>query len=207
MSNDVRYFSRLYFKLSTVDKMYEFTQEWFESSEIKKFLIQIYGIRSEHHILEIGSYEGGSACFFSDVFLNHPNSSLFCVDPFSLEDTTSPLSTETEIRFRANIVKSKHPSKVVHFRMTSKEFFMHNTMKFDLIYIDGSHLLEDITIDFYNSLQIAQPGCIIWMDDYAGGPAGVIQQHIDSLIEANKDRVSIIFVGYQIALRVVGINT
>lgn len=185
--------------------MYEFTQDWFDGSEIKKYLTQVYGIRTEHHILEIGTFEGGSACFFSDVFLNHPNSTLYCVDPFSIEDTTSPLSAGTEARFRANIVKSKNASKITHWRMTSGVFFTQNTMKFDLIYIDGSHLLEDITVDFTNSLRVALPGCIIWMDDYGGGSSpDQIKNHIDGLIEANKDRVSVFFKGYQIALKVLG---
>jgi hypothetical protein len=43
------------------------------------------------------------------------------------------------------------------------------------------------------------------MDDYGGGSfVGEIKNHIDSLIEANKDRVAVFFKGYQIAMRVLG---
>lgn len=50
-------------------------------------------------------------------------------------------------------------------RMSSDEFFQFNVMKFDLIFIDGSHLCEDVARDVQNSLQCLRGGgCIVLHD-------------------------------------------
>lgn len=40
-----------------------------------------------------------------------------------------------------------------------------NSEQYDLIYIDGSHLFEDVFIDFYYSVQILRKGGIVLFDD------------------------------------------
>jgi len=59
--------------------------------------------------------------------------------------------------------------------------------KYNLIYIDGSHLLDDITIEMNG---------IIWMGDDI-----IIKNHIDKLYEENKNCLKIIHMGYQIAFQ------
>ena len=59
--------------------------------------------------------------------------------------------------------------------------------KYNLIYIDGSHLLDEITIEMNG---------IIWMGDDI-----IIKNHIDKLYEENKNCLKIIHMGYQIAFQ------
>lgn len=179
---------------------YIFTNTWFINSEIKKLLFNYVNKSSINKILEIGSYEGASACFFSDHLLDNEQSHIICVDPFSINDTTSPLNNNTKTFFLNNIKKSKNYNKVLVEEMYSTDFYKKNNNRntFNFIYIDGSHLLHDIITDFNNCLQIIEYNGIIWMDDYG---AGEITKCIDNLYEANKHCLQIIHKGYQIAFR------
>ena len=61
---------------------YKYSQHWFLVSEIRRNLSNVLDQTKENRILEIGCFEGLSSVFFADNFLNNPNSSLTCVDPF-----------------------------------------------------------------------------------------------------------------------------
>jgi predicted O-methyltransferase YrrM len=174
-----------------------FTNDWFAGSELKRLLLNYTFPKRPNRILEIGSYEGASACFFSDILLDNEKSELTCVDPFDTGDKTSPVTNETKTLFMSNIAKSKNYGKIKVDEMFSSDFYAQNTKTYNFIYIDGSHLIEDITIDFNNCLKIIEDGGIIWMDDYNSSEA--IRQHIDNLYMQNKDKLQIIHRGYQIA--------
>lgn len=181
---------------------YKFTNNWFQGSSLQRRVLEFMNPDEKNTILEIGTHEGASACFFSDFLLNHPESTLTCVDPYDLSDQTSPLTNETYELYRYNISQSKNGNKVNLEKTFSYKFFQNlNYPKYNFIYIDGSHLLEDITIDFVNSLKVILPNGIIWMDDYLGADGIKIRKHIDSLYEANKDKLDIILKEYQIAFR------
>ena len=177
---------------------YIFTNTWFFNSEIKQILFNYVDKSNINKILEIGSYEGASACFFSDHLLDNQLSRITCVDPFSLNDTTSPLNNTTKTYFYNNIRRSKNYNKVLVEEMYSTDFYKKNNKTYNFIYIDGSHLLDDIITDFNNCLQIIEYNGIIWMDDYG---AGEITKCIDNLYEANKHCLQIVHKGYQIAFK------
>jgi len=182
---------------------YKFTNDWFKNSELRKELSSFLSPNGINRMLEIGSYEGASACFFSDDYLDHSESFLICVDPFATGDTTSPVSISTKDSFYSNIKLSKNTSKVVVKEQYSHNFFEDNHFLFNFIYIDGSHLPDDITKDFNNSLKVIKSGGIIWMDDYGGGSDGGIamRAHVDALFLANSDKLDLIHKGYQIAFK------
>ena len=88
----------------------------------------------------------------------------------------------------------------------SRDFFSdkHSNKLYDLIYIDGSHIPEDITFDMENSFKVLRKGGIMWMDDYLGGPAednGRIRITMDAFINSHSDEVQIISKGYQLAIK------
>jgi hypothetical protein len=180
---------------------YKFNTNWFNSSELKKGILKYFTGNKKIKILEIGSYEGASACYLSDNLLNHNESKLVCVDPFDVDDKTTPVNESTKELFLQNISKSKNYEKIDFKHMFSNDFFKQNNEKFDLIYIDGSHLEEDISLDFRECLKIINEDGIIWMDDYGGGEGGYIKKCIDKLYEENKYKVYIIHKGYQIAFK------
>lgn len=102
---------------------YNFSNTWFMNSEIKQFIFNFVNPNNINKMLEIGSYEGASACFFSDFLLNHDESKLVCVDPFSQNDTTSPVKINTKNIFLDNISKSKNFNKIIFKEMYSIDFY------------------------------------------------------------------------------------
>ena len=180
--------------------VYKFTSDYFGTCEIKLALDESASKMANWKILEIGSFEGSSAVYFSDNLLEHPEAELTCVDPFLANDTTTPFSmdgNDTLHIFINNISKSKNFQKITLRRMFSSEFYNKNTKKFNLIYVDGSHLVEDIKVDFIECLKILEPGGYLAFDDYLSGD-GSIKKCIDELYEANKDKLQILGHGYQI---------
>lgn len=50
-------------------------------------------------------------------------------------------------------------------RMTSDDFFASTDMKFDLVFIDGLHIAEQVVRDIFNSLQALNPQGVILLHD------------------------------------------
>lgn len=183
---------------------YKDTNRWFIGCELKQNILKILNPYQKVSILEIGSYEGMSSVYFSDVLLQHPESTLICVDPFDLCDTSTTLTNETKDTFMDNISKSKNYNKTTTCIMTSDEFFKNNHKdKFDFIYIDGSHVPDQILKDLQNAYNVIVKNGIIWMDDYLGGPPNdlSIKNTIDQFIHEHEDNIEIIHRNYQIAFR------
>jgi hypothetical protein len=57
------------------------------------------------------------------------------------------------------------PFRGGNVRLTSDEFFQNNKLYFDIIFIDGLHLYEQVRKDFFNSLNFLNPGGIILIHD------------------------------------------
>ena len=179
---------------------YVFTHDYFGTCEIKLSLEENAIKNIKWNILEIGSFEGSSAVYFSDNMLDHSEAELTCVDPFLSSDPTTPFPMEgndTMHLFINNISKSKNFQKIIFHRMYSSEFYKKNTKKFNFVYVDGSHLIDDIKVDFNECLKIIELGGFLAFDDYLWGD-GSIKKCIDDLYEENKDKLKILGHGYQI---------
>jgi hypothetical protein len=57
------------------------------------------------------------------------------------------------------------PERGGNVRLTSDEFFKTNKSFFDIIFIDGLHLYEQVRKDFFNSLNFLNPGGVILIHD------------------------------------------
>lgn len=187
---------------------YSFTQQWYVRSEIQLNLHRHLDKKSKYNILEIGSFEGLSACGFSDNILDHPESTLDCVDPFILSGTNSKITTKcvtlkTEELFRKNIDSSKHSKKITLHKMTSDQYFLTNKKLFNFIYIDGCHEPEFIKNDMENCFDCLEHNGIMWMDDYGGNTTedGKIKIYMDNFLEKYKGQYNIIHKNYQLAIR------
>jgi len=187
---------------------YNYTQNWYYQSELYRILPNILKTNNKYRILEIGSFEGLSACGFSDNFIDHSDSTLDCVDPFIVSGTVPSntcrcIDTNTKNIFLENIKKSKNYSKITSHFMTSDDFFKTNTKLFDFIYIDGCHEPEFIENDINNSIKFLNDGGIIWMDDYGGNTSndGKIKIHIDKFLKPHIDKFDIIHKNYQLSIK------
>src|SRR5436189_1577597 len=136
------------------------TKEWAEDlRELKD--------RPNVHALEIGCFEGQSACWFLDNILTHPTSRLICVDPFAVP-MASILLRYFEARFDHNIAASGASDRVTKLIGPSQvvvRTLQHS--QFDFIYVDGSHKVGDVLQDAVLAWTVLRPGGIVMFDDYA----------------------------------------
>ena len=128
-------------------------------------------------IVEIGVYEGASTCWWSDNLLDHPESQLYSIDPFTgseehhASESIRRLLPQLEATARRNIALSKNSSKVHVIKGCSWDVFpvlaQFLDQKVDILYIDGAHDAVSICRDssLYYPL-VKKGGLIIW-DDFA----------------------------------------
>ena len=191
------YQTLLYLRFLYYRTKYEITQNWFLNSELRIYLKDYISKSEKNCILEIGSYEGMSAIFFSNNYLDHPESTLTCVDPHGVSKN---IPKEVKGRFIRNIAKSKNFEKINYINMKSDDFFVSNTKKFNFIYIDGNHEYEQVFRDLTNaSINITVDG-IIWLDDFLWYPENNKENPILKFLDENNE-FKIIHKGYQLAIK------
>src|SRR5579862_1278803 len=132
---------------------YDFTSDWF--SNHLPVWNQLLAQTRPARIVEIGSFEGRSACYLIANCANQRPLTLWCVDPWDPQASDNVVG-DTETRFDRNIAlatrrashpidvrKTKSPSCAGLAAIMSAEGF--GTM--DWIYIDGSHFAPDVLSD------------------------------------------------------------
>lgn len=185
-------------------KDYKNNRDWFTKSEIRARVRKFLDKSKQNNILEIGCFEGLSSVFFADNFIDHPKSSLTCVDPFlhiDDNDHTEFLQSGEELNFDYNISNCKNTDKIVIHKITSDKFFETNNKTYNFIYIDGSHDTEFIKRDMENCFKFLEKDGIMWMDDYGGGSEVNIKKTMDTFLERYIGQYEIINMGYQLAIR------
>lgn len=183
---------------------YKYSQRWFLNSEIKNILENFLDKSKENKILEIGCFEGLSSVFFADHFLENPDSTLTCVDPFLTitdNDHSKFLQNMEETNFDFNISICKNFKKITVYKVTSDAFFKNNKKTYNFIYIDGSHEPDFIWRDMENSFKVLEKNGIMWMDDYNGGDGIQIKNVMDKFLEKYKNQYKLIHQGYQLAIK------
>lgn len=161
-------------------------------------------------LLEIGSWEGRSALFFLNYL---PYATIVCVDTFagSIEHRAWPLRQRwrqlrpIEKRFDKNLarfgprvhkIKAESIAALGELGLAGK--------RFDLVYIDGSHLAIDVYRDAVLSWPMVDIGGFVVFDDYQRkqGPAKDLPSvGIDAFLSAVKGEYEEVFRGHQIAIR------
>lgn len=155
---------------------YDFSVDWF-SEHIPHWekSLELAGMKKDQHlnILEIGCYEGKSTTWISDNLLDHEHSVLVCCDTFkgSIENQSNPNLAGLKDRFMWNISQSKNYRKVAINECKSDYLFgmfklIGPDLKFDIIYIDGSHETDQAFHDALNGFAFLKKGGIIIFDDY-----------------------------------------
>ena len=183
---------------------YKYSQKWFLYSEMYNCLFQFLDKSTENKILEIGCFEGLSSVFFADNFLDNPNSSLTCVDPFltiNNNDHKQFLQNNEEMNFDFNISICKNSDLIRINKITSDIFFENNNQTYNFIYIDGCHEPEFIKRDMENSFNILEKNGIMWMDDYGGGDGIQIKNAMDVFLRKYIGQYELIHKGYQLAIK------
>lgn len=157
-------------------------------------------------ILEIGSYEGLSTCFF---LWRLPDASLTCIDHFAgtLEGDSSGAGLEERFDRNVELVDAARVRKLVgDSRRLLLDLVEDQRPLFDLIYVDGSHFALDVIVDAAFSWRLLAKGGTMNFDDYAWNNLGddpVLRPGpaIDAVLEILEGKYELLDKGAQLALR------
>jgi SAM-dependent methyltransferase len=178
-----------------------YTQDWFSYHEPHWFLH--FGHLAGQpglQAVEVGSFEGRSACWILEHLLTGENSRLICIDTFQDYD-------DQERNFDYNTSMAGCADRIVKLRGRSQQVLpLLAEASFDFIYVDGSHLALDVLQDAAACWRLVRPGGIIVFDDYehplfpdsfgmSAGPA------IDAFLSMLRGSYELIFKDWQMALR------
>ena len=155
---------------------YDFTTTWFQNIQpIWDALFAEYPVK---HYLEIGSFEGASACFAIERVKD--GGSVTCIDPWLPTYRNSVINSADDMekvrqRFERNTKRAIDNTAGRNISLKVKPSqsrlalaALHATAipSFDLIYIDGSHTAPDTLLDLVMSFPLLKAGGIMIMDDY-----------------------------------------
>ena len=197
-----------------------YTQDWFDRCVPiwDKFLAEFSGVPNLN-FLEIGSYEGRSACWLLDNILTGDRSTIDCCDLFEGCEAQGEWSKELYSRYNMTEVLSNfinntkdYGDKVKLHIGPSQELLrgVGSVPKFDFIYIDGSHIASDVLEDAVLSFRLLKPGGIMVLDDYTweffDSPLRHPKLGIDAFLSVYEGQYKILHKDQQIILRKTGVK-
>lgn len=174
---------------------YQFSHDWFThnipawETHLKPFMHypQVHG-------LEIGSYEGMSACWLLDHVLTHPQAKLTCIDLFFQES------------FEYNVAQTGAAQKLIK-RIGDSHRVLRTLppASYDFIYIDGCHLADHVRQDAMLAWRLLKPGGLMIFDDYqwidTSHPGQETHRGIDAFLEIARHHLVVIHQDYQVIVR------
>ena len=153
---------------------YDFTYDWF-SGYVPIWNALLPSIKP-CKVLEIGSFEGRSACYLIESVAAERDLEIHCIDTWEGGTEHSELDMPAvEERFRKNtalaIGSVPHDVNLVVHRTTSLRALTQlivsgHTSSFDLIYVDGSHQAPDVLVDAVLAFNLLRIDGFLVFDDY-----------------------------------------
>ena len=197
----------------TLNKKYTINHEWYKfltgSYELIKSQSQtnklVFDPNVERLIVEIGIYEGASTVWWVDNFMEHENSRLIGIDPFtgSKENIEAPDEHPTldkiEKITKKNVSLSKYPEKVDIYKGCSWDLYSKVKDEFekgiDILYIDGAHDTLSVCRDIVLYYPHLKPGGALIFDDYG---AESVKKAVDSCMAAIGNTENAFYTGWQL---------
>lgn len=158
---------------------YVFSDDWF--SHNLPGLNHIFETFHPQRILEIGSYEGRSSCYFVEKALQYREKvEIRCIDTWlgGQEHIGRHDMNLAETRFDQNlqVAAARHPqADIIKYKGYSHPVLMALCTQgfenyFDFVYVDGSHEAPDVLLDALLAHRLVRAGGIIAFDDYLWSP-------------------------------------
>ncbi|HEY9629583.1 MAG TPA: tetratricopeptide repeat protein [Coleofasciculaceae cyanobacterium] len=177
------------------DRHYQFTHDWF-TYNISVWATHLEPLAHSPQVraLEVGSFEGMSACWLLDHILTHPLSTLTCIDLYFQE------------AFEFNVVQTGAGDRVTQLTGDSHKVLATLVPEtYDIVYIDGCHLASHVQIDAQLSWKLLKAGGVLIFDDYQwtdpNYPGQDTQLGIDAFINSVGNQATIVHQGYQIIIQ------
>jgi len=189
----------------TVDSMSANIKTW--EQHLNRFAHQ-----PDLEFLEIGSFEGGSACWLLKNILTGEGSRLTCIDTFDfagqgsyyLQDEGSE-SMSIEDRFDFNIKQTGSAHKVRKLVGSSQQVLRGLPFStYDFIYIDGSHKAANVLEDAVLVWPLLKKGGLLTFDDYKWNgdpdPLNCPGVAINAFLNIFETHYAMIQKGYQVTI-------
>jgi hypothetical protein len=151
-----------------------FSEDWFtvHIPEWARILAPFEG--REANVLELGSYEGLSACF---VLWRMRDARITCIDTFAGIEGYAPYGIDAsglERRFDENValVDESRVRKLVGTTHALLPQLVAEEQRYDVIYVDASHTALDVLADIALAWQLLAQGGVMIFDDYGAAPPG-----------------------------------
>ena len=170
-----------------------FTNDWF-THNIPNFEKCMAAAPEKRNFLEIGSYEGMSACWLLANGLEE-GGYITCIDPF-FNDMRSV--------FDKNIREATRLNQVVSTMQTTSyqalAELIGRKQTYDFIYIDGVHSPDGVLTDACMSWGLLKKGGVMLFDDYQY-PEEPTKDGIDAFTKCFANQLEIIINNYQLAVK------
>ena len=154
---------------------FQFTNKWFDASARgawDNFVPQV----NPSKILEVGSFEGASACYLIEKVASLHPIELHCIDTWEGgEEHAGMEMSAVESRFHANVQQAvkgvSHAVDLVLHKgysdvQMAKLLGEGKSGYFDFVYIDGSHQAPDVLCDAVLGFKLLRVGGLMAFDDY-----------------------------------------
>lgn len=155
--------------------MPHFTTAWF-SETTENAWEKIVPMVMPRRVLEVGSFEGASACYLIRRYAQHFAFEIHCIDSWQGGEEHQSLDmAAVERRFDENLAQASsaaaHPVSLHKHKGSSDNELARLIARgyrnyFDLAYIDGSHQAPDVLFDAVAAFRLVRPGGLIIFDDY-----------------------------------------
>ncbi|AVH69217.1 class I SAM-dependent methyltransferase [Nostoc sp. 'Lobaria pulmonaria (5183) cyanobiont'] len=190
-------------------KGYTFITDWFSGNIPiwEKYLSHLAN-KPNLNFLEIGSWEGMSACWLLDNILTHESSTITCIDTFEGEPKVEYDDKEIkyveksleslEKTFDFNIAKTGTSKKVTKIVGRSQNIMRSLPLNnYNMLYVDGSHLASDVLTDAIMGWELVKVGGLIIFDDYSftfpNESGQNTQIGIDAFLRAFDNKISVVY--------------
>ena len=152
---------------------YEFTSDWFSNIEadVREVTAPFRG-RDGLRILEVGSYEGRSTCWFLDNLLTGAGSEIVCIEPWApYPDRPGDDWDAIQGRFWRNIAKRATPASMVtqyrSWEALGADEWRVDPERFDVAFIDGDHSAAAVLRDAVRAWEVLKVDGRLMFDDLA----------------------------------------
>jgi len=171
-----------------------FTQDWF-STNINGIIQCLDMLETKVSFLEIGCFEGRSTCWL----LEHMDSgTMYSIDNF-IGDGDYKLSGEELYEIAKNNIAEATKPNQTHILMRTTSYkglseLILQDIKFDLIYVDGSHDPRDVLVDTCMAWGLLKNNGVMIFDDASQEK---VQNAISKFEDIFSGNFKVIFDGYQ----------